>query len=78
MHVSSHVRSEYLYHRFVRDIERNESLSYVSFYVVSVFLSDLVFSDREIEKGHDRIMVESKGYCKIVCFFFFKFSDIFT
>ena len=41
------------------------------FYVVSVFLSDLVFSDCEIEKGHDRIMVKSEGYHKIVCCCFF-------
>ena len=31
MRVSLCVRSKYLYRRYVRDIERNESLSYVSF-----------------------------------------------
>ena len=47
------------HNRFIRDIERNKSLS------------DLVFSDREMKKGHDRTTVESKGYHKIVCCFYF-------
>ena len=44
--------------------------------MVSVFLLDLVFSDHKMEKGNDRIMVESEGYHRIVCCFMF--SDIFT
>ena len=31
----------------------------------------LVFSDHEMKKGNDRIMVESEGYHKIVCCFHF-------
>ena len=50
------------------------------FYAVSLFLSDLVFSNCEMKKEHDRIMVESEGYCEIVCFLFIYFilSDIFA
>ena len=43
-----------------------------------LFLSDLVFSDCEIKKGYDRIMVESEGYHKIACCFFYSFSDVFA
>ena len=50
------------------------------FYVVSLFLLDLVFSNCEMKKEHDRIMVESEGYREIVCFLFIYFilSDVFA
>ena len=47
----------------------------MSFDVLSLFLSDLVFSDRQMKKGHEGIMVESEYYHRIVCCF--AFSDTF-
>ena len=54
----------------VQNIETILWVTVCVFYVASVFLLDLVFSDREMEKGHDRIMVEYEGYHKIVCCFY--------
>ena len=47
----------------------------MSFDALSLFLLDLVFSDHQMKKGHEGIIVESEYYCRIVCCF--AFSDAF-
>ena len=70
--MSHHVFEAKIYIVCSLDTLKKGSFSYMSFDVLSLFLLDLVFSDCQMKKGHEGIMVESEHYHRIVCCFCFE------